>query len=344
MNILIVSNTAIPVAAYGGQERVVWWLGKALAQLGHQVTYLVKKGSECPFGTVLTLHEKKPLAPQIPENIDVVHFHYTPQEPENITKPLLITCHFNAAEAQTFHPNTVFLSGNHAQRHGGSVFVHNGINLEDYGAPMTDNRRMYFHFLGKAAWRVKNVRGAIEIAGLAEERLHIIGGSRLSFRMGLNMLSPHARFHGMVGGYGKNALIQSSKGLLFPTLWHEPFGLSIPESLYFGCPIFGTPYGALPELLGAKMHAGRSGTGIVEAVHSEFGFLSVKKQELAEALREADQYDRLKCQEYAKDMFSSLVMARHYLNLYEQVANSHALHATAPVCHKIADGKLLPLD
>lgn len=343
MKILIASNTSIPVTAYGGQERVVWWLGKALSELGHQIFYLVKKGSKCPFGTVLTLQEKKPLAAQIPEDIDIVHFHYLLPEPETIEKPLLITCHINVETTQVFHPNTVFLSRNHAQRHGGNVFVYNGLDLEDYGSPTTNNRRMYFHFLGKAEWRVKNVRGAIDIAGMAEERLHIIGGRRLSFRMGLNMLSPHARFHGMVGGYGKNALIQSSKGLLFPTLWHEPFGLSIPESLYFGCPVFGTPYGALPELLGAKSVGNHTGNGMVEAVHSEFGFLSVKKQELADALREVDQYDRQKCQEYAKDQFSAQIMAKNYLELYEKIANGHTLHTEPFQVEVPSNGKILPL-
>lgn len=344
MNILIASNTSIPVAAYGGQERIVWWLGKTLTSLGHQVTYLVKKGSRCSFAKVLTLSEKKPLGEQIPAGTEVVHCHFIPSDIESVREPLLFTFHDNAQEVQPFHPNTVFLSAHHAQRHGGTVFVHNGIDLEDYGEPLTDNRRMYFHFLGKAAWKVKNVRGAIEIAGMAEERLHIIGGSRLSFRMGLNMLSPHARFHGMVGGYGKNALIQASKGLLFPTLWHEPFGLAIPESLYFGCPVFGTPYGALPELLGAKNLRQRSGSGYVEAVHSDFGFLSVKKQEIADALRDADQYNRLKCQEYARDCFSAQRMARDYVRLYEQVAGGHALHNYQPTPPEAPVVKLLPLD
>ena len=41
MHILIVNRSKIPVSAYGGAERIIWWLGKALVQMGHQVTYLV---------------------------------------------------------------------------------------------------------------------------------------------------------------------------------------------------------------------------------------------------------------------------------------------------------------
>ena len=38
MRILMVSRTKIPVFAYGGTERVIWDLGRALTTLGHEVT------------------------------------------------------------------------------------------------------------------------------------------------------------------------------------------------------------------------------------------------------------------------------------------------------------------
>lgn len=259
MKILLVNNTKIPVHLYGGTERVIWWLGKSLVQMGHEVSYLVKAGSSCPFAKVLILDEKKTLAEQIPDDCDVVHLHFETEE--TLPKPHLRTLHGNLTKPHVFHPNTVFISQNHAERHGGAVYVHNGLDFEDYGKPDLDNKRLYFHFLGNAAWRVKNVRGAIDLAGRAGERLHVIGGTRVNFRMGLRItLTPHVRFHGMLGGDGKNAIINSSKGLIFPVLWHEPFGLAIVESLYFGCPVFGTPFGSLPELLGKKESAERKKT------------------------------------------------------------------------------------
>lgn len=343
MKILIVSNTTIPVQAYGGKERVVWWLGKELHKMGHDITFLVSKESHCPFGTVLTLNEKKPLAAQIPESVDLVHFHL-PIGDLPIEKPYLKTYHDNATKATVFDPNTVFLSRNHAKRHGGAVYVYNGLDLDDYGVPSTDNKRLYFHFLGKAAWTVKNVRGAIDITRMVGERLHVIGGNRINFRMGMNMLSPHVRFHGMLGGDGKKALLQASKGLIFPSIWHEPFGLSIIESLYFGCPIFGTPYGSLPELLGSRANGQRQGNGVIEAFHSEFGFLSIKKSEIAEALKEVDHYDRRRCRDYVANYFSARRMAEDYLKLYEKVLNGEALHERAPELTEVPDAKLLSLE
>jgi glycosyltransferase involved in cell wall biosynthesis len=332
MKILIVHDTTIPVFAYGGTERAIWALGKELAKMGHDITYLVKKGSSCPFGRVLPLDMQQPLAAQIPDDIDVAHFLF--EINEAIPKPYIVTLQGNSSGPKTFDPNTVFVSRNHAQRHGGAVYVYNGIDLDDYGKPDTSNRRKYFHFLAKAAWRVKNVRGAIEIAGRAGERLHVIGGYRINLSMGMRItLSPFVRFHGMLGGDAKNAVVQSSKGLLFPVLWHEPFGIAIVESLYFGCPVFGTPYGSLPELLNCQPNG-----------QSEYGFLSSKKAELVEAVKAAETYDRQRCQDYVAANFSSLKMAKDYLRLYEQVLNGRPLHDKAPEMTEIQGEKFLPLD
>ncbi|MBC7775956.1 MAG: glycosyltransferase [Phycisphaerae bacterium] len=345
MKILLINNTKIPVHLYGGTERVIWWLGKALVRMGHEVTYLVKAGSSCPFAQVLVLDEKKPLADQIPEDCDVVHLHF--ETKEELPKPHITTLHGNISEPQIFDRNTVFISRNHAQRHGGSVFVHNGIDFEDYGQPDLNNRRLYFHFLGNAAWRVKNVRGAIDIAGKAEERLHVIGGTRVNFRMGLRItLTPHVRFHGMLGGDGKNAIINGSKGLIFPVLWHEPFGLAIVESLYFGCPVFGTPFGSLPELLGKKEKSERKKSawnGIVDAFYSDFGCLSVKKSELVESIKNVGAFDPRRCHEHALENFSADRMAKDYLRLYEQVLNGKPIHDESPVLAEAPTDKFLTM-
>ena len=114
MHILIVNNSHIPVQAYGGAERIVWWLGKALVAMGHEVTYLVRKKSSCPFAKLIWLDESRPLNEQIPTECDLVHLHFPTDEP--ISKPLLFTCHTNSPDTHTFHPNTVFLSGNHAHK------------------------------------------------------------------------------------------------------------------------------------------------------------------------------------------------------------------------------------
>jgi hypothetical protein len=53
MHVLLVHNGRIPVFKYGGTERVIWDLGRALKQLGHEVTYLVPRGSHCDFANIV---------------------------------------------------------------------------------------------------------------------------------------------------------------------------------------------------------------------------------------------------------------------------------------------------
>lgn len=346
MHILLVHNARLPVSSYDDSERVLWWLGKALTVMGHKVSLLAKKGTVCPFATVYTLDEKKPIDAQIPEMVDLVHFHC--KAPSIESKPYLITCHDNCNASCVFDVNTVFVSAQHAHRHGGHVFVHNGIDFSEYGTPVMGNKRVYYHFLGNAAWRGKNVRGAIDLAVRLGARLHVVGGTRVNFRKELRItLTPNVRFHGVLSAEGRNAILNGSKGLIFPAIWHEPFGLAVPESLYFGCPVFGTPYGALPELLGKKEAPRRRKMpeyGAIEAFYSEFGCLSVKKSELLEAMKNSDSFQASHCHEYAVTHFSAQQMAQSYLLLYEQVLNGQPVHVQAPVFDQPHDDKFLPFN
>jgi glycosyltransferase involved in cell wall biosynthesis len=207
-----------------------------------------------------------------------------------------------------------------------SVFVYNGIDFDDYGKADLNKERKFFHFLGDAAWKVKNLKGAIKIAAAAHEKIAVIGGNRIDFNHGVKInLSRNARFYGRVGGFQKNYLLNESKGLIFPVLWHEPFGLAIIESLYFGCPVFGTPYGSLPEL-----------------VNPGVGFLSDSYRELAEAVKNVDHYDRKKCHDYVVEFFSASKMADDYIKLYERIANGQSLNATMPHVSEVMP-KYLPM-
>ncbi len=327
MRILIVNTGIIPVHLYGGTERVIWGLGKELAQLGHEVTFLVRSGSSCDFASVLFIDENKPIVDQIPERFDIVHFNFQPDQLERVTTPYIVTIHGNSNNPEeTFDRNAVFVSKNHAYRFQSESYVLNGLDWSDYTQPDLDIKRNYFHFLGKAAWRVKNVKGAIDVVKAANgEKLKVLGGVRFNFEMGMRFtFSPKIGFEGMVGGEKKDRLLNGSKGLIFPIRWHEPFGLAIIESLYYGCPVFGTPYGSLPEL-----------------VNDEVGFLSNKQSELTEAIQQVESYSIQHCHEYARDRFNSKRMTLDYVKKYEQVLNGETLSPTTPQLRKKQDEKYL---
>lgn len=325
MHILIFNPCKIPALLYGGTERVIWDLGYALTQIGHKVTFLVNKGSYCAFADVCYFDTSKDINSQIPESVDVVHCQTIP--PQAIKKPYLITIHGNPIYGDLLNMQSVFVSQNHAKRYNSKVFVHNGLNWNNYPKPDLAAKKLYFHFLANAAWKVKNLKGAIEITKKAKEKLVVLGGYRLNLKMGPRFtFDTHVSFKGMVNNQQKAGYMQHSKGLIFPVLWNEPFGLAVIESLYFGCPVFGTPYGSLPEL-----------------VNSEVGFLSSKSNEIEYALINVASFDKKICLQYALSNFSAQVMANNYLKYYEKVLNKEILNCKMPTLVEQVAQKYLPL-
>ena len=319
MNILLAYDGVLPATHYGGVERVIWALAMSLNNRGHNVTLLAASSSHCQFAKVIIYDPGLSLNEQVPDHIDLVHCHFPFNRVKHIDKPLVVTLHGNAKQNEHLHPNTVFLSKNHAQRHGGECVVYNGLNWNDYPTPDFSKTRKGFHFLGKAAWRVKNVNGAIKtVLKLPKETLNVVGGNRLNFKMGFRFtLTQRVKFYGTVGGQEKFDVLNQSKGLVFPVLWDEPFGLAIIESLYFGCPVYGTPYGSLPEL-----------------INSSVGVLSNSSDELALAMTN-NTFNVKDCYEYANDSFNADRLCEDYINIYEKVLNNYTLNSKEPEAHKL---------
>jgi len=319
MRICLVIDAELPARRYGGTERVVVTLGRALRELGHGVTYLARPRSRIDFADVQPLDRGRPLEAQIPGRTDIVHLHTALPLPEGV--PACRTIHGNTREATVFPPNTIFVSHSHARNHGATAFVHNGIDARDYGPVEFTAPRDAFVFLAKAAWHVKNVRGAIRVARLAGAPIDILGGHRLNFSMGFRLtLTPSARFHGMVDDAAKTPVLRRARGLIFPVLWPEPFGLAVIESLYFGVPVFATPYGSLPEL-----------------VPAEAGCLSSEAARLAEAARDWESYDRRAIHAWWAQHFTAVAMARRYLEYYTSILDGEDLHPgpiSAPLVRK----------
>lgn len=315
MHVLIVNRSRVPVVNYGGTERVIWGLARCLTQRGHTVTFLVPEGSTCDFARVLPFDRKAPILPQIPRDVDIVHFQFPPDlDPdEAFDLPYLVTEHANPPGNSVRPLNTVFVSRDHARRHHSDQFVYNGLDWDSYGPVDFAAKRDHYHFLGKAAWSVKNIKGAIAVAEKARVPLAVLGGSRLNLSRGFRFtFSPRARFHGMVGGRTKADLLNRSRGHIFPVRWEEPFGLAMIESLYFGCPVFGTPYGSLNEMIGPDV-----------------GALSHSAQDLVDAMHSGG-FDPRRCHDYVRETFTAAKMTADYLARYETILNGHSLQATRP--------------
>ena len=160
----------------------------------------------------------------------------------------------------------------------------------------------------------------------AKIKFRVIGGKRFNFNQGIRLtFDPRIQFEGLIGGIAKNNLLKGSRGLIFPVLWNEPFGLSIVESLYFGCPVFGTPYGSLKEI-----------------IQPIVGLTSNSLSRLVEAVQNADQFDPKICHEYVMENFTSTQMTNAYLSKYEMVMNGQQLNKIAPTLKAVQTEKFLP--
>ena len=101
-------------------------------------------------------------------------------------------------------------------------------------------------------------------------------------------------------------------------------GLAIVESLFYGCPVFATPYGAISDF-----------------ISKDVGFLSNKSYELAEAVEDAGKYSQKYCHEYAVENFNSRIMAEKYLEKYERVLAGEQLNQDYPMLPPENAGKTL---
>jgi glycosyltransferase involved in cell wall biosynthesis len=305
-----VIHATFPVAGYGGTERVCYWLAKAQAERGHEVTVLCDEGSSLPFAKTLPLPERvEDLDPLLPAGTDVVQLYNTPNF--RSSAPLLVNIGGNGQAGERFHPNTVFVSRNHAERHGWTEFVHNGLDLTEY--PLERRKEDYLLFLAKASWRVKNLRGAIQIAQAARTPLYVAGGKAGCWQRG-------TRSFGMVDGKKKLQLLQSARALLFPVIWDEPFGVAVVEALACGSPVIATPRGALPEI-----------------VTPECGMLADSFVELVGAVEKMKKIPAEACRARVEQAFTHHHMAEKYERYYRRVIQDGKLRDGFPRAAPDAD-------
>jgi hypothetical protein len=154
----------IPPKLYGGTERVIHWPGKALVELGHQVTLIANAQSHIPGAELRPVAggEKDPRAwlRLVPDSTDFLHLWDAPEPKAN--KPFLVTVEGNGQPGRKFHPHTIFVSQRHAANHGSRHFVHNGLDAAEYA--FSEKRGDYAVFLAKARWKVKTFPGAVAVA------------------------------------------------------------------------------------------------------------------------------------------------------------------------------------
>jgi len=292
VKIVHVSHYRLPVKHYGGTQRVILWNARAQARLGHEVVLVSLRGTKLDDLEVIEVPgELDDYSGYVPADADIVHYYATPRElPKH---PYLVTIEGNGRPGEKFLPNTVFVSRNHAERHGSDQFVYNGVDPADF--IYREQKEDYYLFLSKASWKVKGLRTALELAKRTGIRLVVAGGRGIS-------LSRRIKYVGMVGGLRKAELLAGARALIFPTQWDEPFGLVTVEALMSGTPVITTNRGSMPEI-----------------VTEDVGVRCDSVEEMEKALGKVARLSPKACRKRAESLFSSDVMAKAYLSKYTEI-------------------------
>jgi glycosyltransferase involved in cell wall biosynthesis len=295
VHVALYHPSVLPVRGYGGTERVVAWLARGLAELGHRVTLLALEGSRLPEATTVAVDPDEAfrqggarLGPLLPPGIDVLHAHVPLGEPP-AGVPFLWTFHGTGQPGRRFPDTTVALSADHARRHGIARWVHNGLDPADYRfGPAGAGPDL---FIGRLH-SVKGWQWAVRGARASDRRLIIAGGWRPIWRPGL-------RFVGRVDGERKRTLLAEAGCCWLPARWDEPFGLTTIEAMVSGTPVLGTRRGALPEV-----------------ITPESGAMGDTLEELVALRPGLDRLDRAQVRQHVLDHFTHRHMAEDYERLY----------------------------
>lgn len=302
MHIALFFWDRLPVPEYGGTQRMVVALARGLAAAGHRVTLVAGHGSDVPEATLVPValdEARRPdfdIRPLLPRDLDIVLACAPLRIPPDL--PWIRRLAGNWKPGTTGAANTLFLSRDHARRHGGAAFVYNGVDPAEYR--FRRDKADYDLFLGRLHG-AKGYRWAAAGAKRLRRRVVIAGGWRPS-------LSRYVRYAGKVGGVRKTELLAGARALWMPALWDEPFGITLIEALASGTPVLGTRRGSLPEIVSA-----------------EVGALGDTLEELVELRPRLDTVEPEACRAHVERHFTHHVMAEGYLRMFRAYLATGAL-------------------
>jgi glycosyltransferase involved in cell wall biosynthesis len=299
-------------------------LAKGLAELGHEVFYLVRRSennsSSAPHGIRL-IHEPVMHA-------DVLHTISgrdvgLTEEWESRGKPWVATCHMDertrGRDRGDIAPNWVYVSRTLAQLHGSERFVWNGIDASEY--IYSETKDDYFLFMSTMDWGTQ--KGLDVVLALAKKvgfKLVVAGTGESYERIGKVQQMCRdvgATYVGDVRGRKKAELLAGAKGFLFPTKLDEAFGLGMVEALMSGTPVICSDRGACPEI-----------------ITPDVGFTCSSEDDYVAAIKKIESISRSTCREKAMRDYHYLAMAANYVREYE----SEFGHKEAQKAHKQAAG------
>ena len=126
----------LPVADYGGTQRMVVRLARGLAEAGHRVSLLAAPDPRCRKRRLVPVdpaEARRPdfaIAPHLPKGMDLLLSYVQVRRPPEA--PWIHRLEGNRKPGESSPPNTIYLSEHHARRHGGHAWVYNGVDPRDF--------------------------------------------------------------------------------------------------------------------------------------------------------------------------------------------------------------------
>jgi len=243
-----------PPIGYGGIERVVAWWSKGLLSMGHEVDLYARTGSMEATRNFDWEHEGQEeqfaafVYSKLKENeVDVVvdntHQKWLGRFP---IKHYVAMLHMEYCPVKK---NVVGCSRNNAWLNDSDVYIHLGIDLDEY--PLETQKEDYLLYLGAIAPH-KQVHVAVMVAHKLGIPIKVAGPRREGYEKYFDALVSDLEadeYVGAVGGEEKQELLGKAKALLWPINWEEPGGTIFFESAAKGTPVISYRRGCAPELV-----------------------------------------------------------------------------------------------
>ena len=332
---------AVPPRFYGGTERVVAHLTDALADLGHQVTLFASAEAQTNAQLVKVRDQairldpvqlKSDLAAHMSmlwdvrrraDEFDIIHLHtdmiHFPFF-EDVAEKTLTTLHgrLDLKDLPGVYwrwQQFPLVSISDAQRQplafaNWAGTVHHGMQADLYEPRYGPGD--YLAFLGRISPEKRPDR-AIALARRSGLPLKIAAKvDAADLRYFQEKIEPLligqklVEFVGEIGDDEKSDFLGGARALLFPIDWPEPFGLVMIEAMACGTPVIAYGCGSVPEVID---------DGVT-------GFIVANDDEAIDAISRIPNLNRRGVRRRFDERFSSVAMARRYLDLYAQLVGA----------------------
>ncbi len=276
-------------------------LAKGLAELGHDVFYLVRRSHADATSGVKLIFEPV-------RDVDILHTISGRDAAliEESKKPWVATCHMDertrGRDRDTVTQDWIYVSRTLAQLHGSERYVWNGIDPAEY--IYSEAKDDYFLFMSTMDWGTqkgldvvlslsKQLGFKLVVAGTGESYERIAKVQEMCDEAG-------AKYVGDVRGTEKAELLAGAKGFLFPTKLDEAFGLGMVEALMSGTPVICSDRGACPEI-----------------ITPDVGFACSNEAQYIAAIEQIGEIDSRACRDKAMRDYHYHAMATNYVREYE---------------------------